>query len=464
MSSKIVGNQYLYNGPGYLDAKIQPVESISDLDKILLRQRFIGLTVTVIHPEGPGSTPADYWLVQDPNEEEGVLIWQKKTVEGESISVDTTTPDYITVTKTGTVYYVDAAGNLVESLEQLKEDVADLESAITQTNERITTEVERIDAKDAEQDEKISNLETAVTEYNEKIIALETTVTEHEEKITNLETKDEEHDEKITTLEELVSGLTSKDEEHDEKISELEDLVSGLTSKDEEHDEKIANLEDAVSGLTAKDEEHDEAIARIDAKDAEQDAELERLAGLRIEKTETGGSVCFYNLVDASGTILGDTIEIMEEQYLEEVIYIPAATQEDKDIDPTVIIGDPYLKFIWRYGIITYVAIKDWVNDYFAGDGIAINPAHEISVKLAQPEEGSQNYLSIKDGAVSLNMEIEIDEPINITEEDLDNMIDNNSAASGLSTLLDGYSDVTLPGGAGNVDLESNIVVGGTGN
>ena len=443
MSSKIVGNQYLYNGPGYLDAKIQPVESISDLDKILLRQRFIGLTVTVIHPEGPGSTPADYWLVQDPNEEEGVLIWQKKTVEGESISVDTTTPDYITVTKTGTVYYVDAAGNLVESLEQLKEDVADLESAITQTNERITTEVERIDAKDAEQDEKISNLETAVTEYNEKIIALETTVTEHEEKITNLETKDEEHD---------------------EKISELEDLVSGLTSKDEEHDEKIANLEDAVSGLTAKDEEHDEAIARIDAKDAEQDAELERLAGLRIEKTETGGSVCFYNLVDASGTILGDTIEIMEEQYLEEVIYIPAATQEDKDIDPTVIIGDPYLKFIWRYGIITYVAIKDWVNDYFAGDGIAINPAHEISVKLAQPEEGSQNYLSIKDGAVSLNMEIEIDEPINITEEDLDNMIDNNSAASGLSTLLDGYSDVTLPGGAGNVDLESNIVVGGTGN
>ena len=59
---------------------------------------------------------------------------------------------------------------------------------------------------------------------------------------------------------------------------------------------------------------------------------------------------------------------------------------------------------------------------------------------------------------------IEIDEPINVTEEQLDDMTDNNSAASGLSTLLGDYSDVTLPGGAGNVDLESNIVVGGTRN
>ena len=62
MSEKVIGNQYLFNGPGYLDAKIQPVEHVEDLDKILLRQRFIGLTVTVIHPDGDNSSPADYWL------------------------------------------------------------------------------------------------------------------------------------------------------------------------------------------------------------------------------------------------------------------------------------------------------------------------------------------------------------------------------------------------------------------
>ena len=59
---------------------------------------------------------------------------------------------------------------------------------------------------------------------------------------------------------------------------------------------------------------------------------------------------------------------------------------------------------------------------------------------------------------------IEIDEPVNVSQEDLDNMGDSNSAASGLSTLLGDYSDVTLPEGEGDVDLESNIVVGGTKN
>lgn len=82
MSEKIIGNQYIYNGPGYLDSKIQPVDTVADLNSILLRQRFIGLTVTVIHPDGPDSSPADYWLVQDPAEEEGVLMWERKTTDG----------------------------------------------------------------------------------------------------------------------------------------------------------------------------------------------------------------------------------------------------------------------------------------------------------------------------------------------------------------------------------------------
>ena len=82
MSEKIIGNQYIYNGPGYLDSKIQPVDTVADLNSILLRQRFIGLTVTVIHPDGPDSSPADYWLVQDPAEEEGVLMWERKTSSG----------------------------------------------------------------------------------------------------------------------------------------------------------------------------------------------------------------------------------------------------------------------------------------------------------------------------------------------------------------------------------------------
>ena len=53
---------------------------------------------------------------------------------------------------------------------------------------------------------------------------------------------------------------------------------------------------------------------------------------------------------------------------------------------------------------------------------------------------------------------IEIDEPINVSEEDLENMGDN--AADGITGLLDNYSEVVLPEGGGNVDLNNNIVVG----
>ena len=53
---------------------------------------------------------------------------------------------------------------------------------------------------------------------------------------------------------------------------------------------------------------------------------------------------------------------------------------------------------------------------------------------------------------------IEIDEPINVSEEDLENMGDN--AADGITGLLDDYSEVVLPEGEGNVDLNNNIVVG----
>ena len=296
--AKVIGYQYTYNGPGYLDAKIQPVETVADLDSILLRQRFVGLTVTVIHPDGADSKPADYWLVQDPNEEEGVLMWERKTIDVEMISVDTHTSDYIQVTKDGSTYYVDAAGNLVSDIEEIK-------SGLTITNERV----------DALETEVSSLTETVTTE-----------------------------------------------------------------------------------------------VQRIDEKNTEQDELINEFSQWHLEKISEASGVTEYALVDGSGHTIGDTIEITEEQYLEQVIYIPSATEADKAIDDTVIIGDPYLKFIWKYDIITYVAIKDWVNDYFAGPGIDISAGHEVSVKLAEVDDDNQNYLTVDDNGLKMNMFIEIDE------------------------------------------------------
>ena len=55
---------------------------------------------------------------------------------------------------------------------------------------------------------------------------------------------------------------------------------------------------------------------------------------------------------------------------------------------------------------------------------------------------------------------IEIDEPVDVTDEDLNNMVSGGTAASGISGLLGNYSEVNLPEGEGDVDLNSNVVVG----
>lgn len=334
MSSKVVGNQYIYNGPGYLDGKIQPVESVDDLNAILLRQRFVGLTVTVIHPDGPDSMPADYILVQDPNEEEGVLMWVRK-VAGGSTTVDTNTPDFIKVTRDGDTFYVDAAGNLIDDIDEIKDKIGELESGLTETNEKIETEVERLDTR----------IDTEISAVTETIR-------------TEVETINDRIDSEVSAITETITN----------------------------------------------------EVERIDAKDAEQDERLDEISQWQIKKLSEDSGMTQYALVDGSGNTIGDTIDIVDEQYLETVIYISAATEEDKAIDDTVIVGDPYLKFIWKYGIITYVAIKDWVNDYFAGAGINISAGHEISVKLAEVEEGNDNYLSVSDEGLRMNMLIEIDD------------------------------------------------------
>lgn len=70
-------DQLNYSGKGYLDAKMQPVATVSDLNKIPRSQRFIGLTVTVLD-DGSGR-PYDYWI------KSSLAKWEKKTmpIDGE---------------------------------------------------------------------------------------------------------------------------------------------------------------------------------------------------------------------------------------------------------------------------------------------------------------------------------------------------------------------------------------------
>lgn len=71
-------NQLKFTGKGYLDAKMMPVENVSDLKNISITQRFEGLTVTVLRDENGNTNPQEYWLIG------GVTnsCWIPKTVSG----------------------------------------------------------------------------------------------------------------------------------------------------------------------------------------------------------------------------------------------------------------------------------------------------------------------------------------------------------------------------------------------
>ena len=74
-------DQIKYTGKGYLDAKMQPVNTLGELINIPRAQRFIGLTVTVLD-DGRGLGPVDYWL------KESVTAWVIKNDGGCGVPLD----------------------------------------------------------------------------------------------------------------------------------------------------------------------------------------------------------------------------------------------------------------------------------------------------------------------------------------------------------------------------------------
>lgn len=124
-----------------------------------------------------------------------------------------------------------------------------------------------------------------------------------------------------------------------------------------------------------------------------------------IELTSNGLKVATYNLkarrtsddnyaaqydFTVDGAVM-TTINIPKDQFLKEATFVASATAEDQAIDSTVILGDPYLKFIWQVDTdpevsglpTTYVAVKSLVDTYTAGDYITITD-HEIALNYPE--------------------------------------------------------------------------------
>ena len=147
-------------------------------------------------------------------------------------------------------------------------------------------------------------------------------------------------------------------------------LLTNLNSKERptvqlpgvsgEDAEKIAFLSDIpnTENLATKDEVNN----KVSAEDVK----------AKLILSSTTDSLHYQLTYD--GTSLGE-IAIPEDQFLESVEYISAATEADRVIEPSiVIVGDPYLKFVFRITgskkVYTYIPIKTMVSDLATKDEV----------------------------------------------------------------------------------------------
>lgn len=97
-------------------------------------------------------------------------------------------------------------------------------------------------------------------------------------------------------------------------------------------------------------------------------------------------------------------INIPKDQFLQNAEFI-TASEADVEIDSTVVVGDPYLKFTWQLNTdpevsgtqnITYVSVKSLVDTYTAGTYVTINDNNEIDVNLVKLTADLTNPLGIE--------------------------------------------------------------------
>ena len=132
------------------------------------------------------------------------------------------------------------------------------------------------------------------------------------------------------------------------------------------------------------------------------DGLLSTLSLKKVATTATG-MASRYQLVGKDGTtVLGVSIDIPKDQFLKSAEFIASATEADKTIDSSVIVGDPYLKFIFQTtgaDTTTYVSVKKLVDVYVAGNGINVT-SNTISIKI---DASGESFLTVGTNGLKLS-------------------------------------------------------------
>lgn len=252
-------DQLKYTGKGYLDSKMMPVNTFSDLQNIPRPQRFEGLTITVLN----NGNPQDYWLIGGTSNscwvpktatnfndlklvlEDGFLKLKNADVElGEAVNLNNFFPeggnsdlyiasvDYVNTDDNGNVgifmcfTYSDSTKkylNMSQFLSQtydagngivINDNVISIDSAITGRIEALEKTVKNFDGD-------ITDLKNRVEALGQKTIDLDSEIAKkaNSTDVENLEVAIETINNSINGLNNTLSDATTQIETNKENIS-----------------------------------------------------------------------------------------------------------------------------------------------------------------------------------------------------------------------------------------------------
>ena len=147
-------------------------------------------------------------------------------------------------------------------------------------------------------------------------------------------------------------------------------------------DASVAALDASIKANAAAIAGHktavDASLAVINASIAEIETAVENVAVYNLESVQSPDAqwAAQYNFTKDGSVVT--TINIPKDQFLKEATFVDSATAEDKAIDDSVVVGQPYLKFTWEIELesgvsITYVPVNKLVDTYVGSDYITVS-------------------------------------------------------------------------------------------
>lgn len=140
-------------------------------------------------------------------------------------------------------------------IDKNEKDIADLNKAVVRINQKDAQQDNRLDdieAKNEEQDNRLTAAETEITSLGARMDSAEDSITRLDEHMTAVEAKNVEQDERLDRVEE-------KNTEQDNRITKNETDIAAI-------DLRVTTAETDITNIKQKDEEQDRHLTELDDK------------------------------------------------------------------------------------------------------------------------------------------------------------------------------------------------------